>query len=172
MCRWYGSIASVELKSKREAAEMLGISTRGVERAVRRGQLGVRYQPGKHGKTAWFSAADLMRYQQAQQSRFAVGFTSGITKPPADSGLTIGTLMPMVDVEPWPEKKGREQRKEKRAVRIAEQLALSLNDAAELAGLPRSFIEQSVESGKLKAFKVGNVSYVKRSDLEAFIQSL
>lgn len=162
----------VELKSKREAAELLGVSTRGVERAVRRGQLAVRYQPGKHGRTAWFSAGDLKRYQQVQQSRFPVGFTSGITKPSAGSGPTIGTLVPMVDIEPWPEKKARDQQKEKRAVRIAEQLALSLNEAAELAGLPASFIEQSVQSGKLKAFKVGDVSYVKRSDLEAFIQSL
>lgn len=162
----------MDLKSKRDAAEMLGISTRGVERAVRRGQLAVRYQPGKHGRTAWFSAADLKRYQQVQQSRFPVGFTSGITKPPADPGITIGTVIPMVDVEPWPEKRSPGQQKEKRAVRIAEQLALSLNEAAELAGLPPSFIEQSVHSGKLKSFKVGDVSYVKRSDLEAFIQSL
>lgn len=162
----------MELKSKREAAEVLGISTRGVERAVRRGQLAVRYQPGKHGRTAWFSAADLTRYQQVQQSRFPVGFTAGVMKPPADSGPTIGTLIPMVDVEPWPEKKARDQQKEKRGVRIAEQLALSLNEAAELAGLPPRFIEQSVQSGKLKAFKVGDVSYVKRSDLEAFIQGL
>lgn len=150
---------------------MLGISTRGVERAVRRGHLAVRYQPGKHGRTAWFSAADLNRYQQVQQSRFPVGFTSGITKPPADPGLTIGTVIPTVDVEPWPEKRSREQQKEKR-VRVAEQLALSLNEAAELAGLPPNFIDQSVQSGKLKSFKVADVYYVKRSDLEAFIQSL
>lgn len=151
---------------------MLGISTRGVERAVRRGQLAVRYQPGKHGRTAWFSAADLKRYQQFQESRFPVGFSSGITKAQSDSAPTIGTVIPIVDVEPWPEKKSRDQQKDKRAVRIAEQLALSLNEAAELAGLLPSFIEQSVQSGKLKSFKVGDVCYVKRSDLEDFIQSL
>jgi hypothetical protein len=162
----------MELKSKRDAAEMLGISTRGVERAVRRGQLAVRYQPGKHGRTAWFSAADLRRYQQVQQSRFPVGFTSGITRPPSDSGPMIGTVIPVVDVEPWPERKSRDQQRDKRAVRIAEQLALSLSEAADVAGLPPIFIEQSVQSGKLKSFKVGDVSYVKRSDLEAFIQSL
>lgn len=79
----------------------------------------------------------------------------------------------MVDVEPWPEKEPKDDRKRlKAAVTIAEQLALTVNDAAQLAGLPRNFIEQSVDAGKLKAFKVGKVSYVKRSDLEAFIQSL
>jgi excisionase family DNA binding protein len=101
-----------------------------------------------------------------------VGFSSGITKPSAGSGPTIGTVVPMVDIEPWPEKKSRDQEKGKRAVSIAEQLALTLNEAAELAGLPPGFIEQSVQSGKLKAFKVGDISYVKRSELEAFIQSL
>lgn len=162
----------MELKSKREAAEILGVSTRGVERAVRRGQLAVQYQPGKHGRTAWFRATDLNRYRQVQQSRFNVGFSTGIAKSPNDSGLTIGPVMPMVDVEPWPEKRADHAPRAGRGVTIAEQLALSLSDAAQLAGLPRNFIEQSVETGKLKAFKVGNVSYVKRSDLEAFIQSL
>jgi excisionase family DNA binding protein len=78
----------------------------------------------------------------------------------------------MVDVEPWPEKKSDDQEKQNRRVSIAEQLALTLKEAAQLAGLPRTFIEQSVEAGKLKAFKIGNASYVKRSDLEAFIQGL
>lgn len=150
---------------------MLGISTRGIERAVRRGQLAVQYQPGRYGRTAWFNAADLRRYHQVQQTRFPVGFSSAIIKPPADAGLTIGTVMPMVDVEPWPEKKPGHPEKENK-VRIAEQLALTLNEAAQLAGLPRNFIEQSVEAGKLKAFKIGPASYIKRSDLEEFIQSL
>ena len=148
----------------------MGISTRGIERAVRRGQLAVQYQPGRYGRTAWFNAADLRRYRQVQQTRFPVGFTSASTKPPADVGLTIGTVMPMVDVEPWPEKKPGHP--ESKAVRIAEQLVLTLKEAAQLAGLPRSFIEQSVEAGKLKAFKIGTASYIKRSDLEMFIQSL
>jgi len=162
----------VELKSKREAAQMLGISTRGLERAVRRGDLAVQYQPSRRGRTAWFAAADLKRYRQLQQSRYSVGFTSAITRPPVDSGLTIGNVTPMVDVEPWPEKKNDDQEKQNHRVSIAEQLALTLKEAAQLAGLPRTFIEQSVEAGKLKAFKIGNATYVKRSDLEAFIQSL
>ena len=162
----------MQLKSKREAAEILGISTRGLERAVRRGQLDVRYQPGKHGRTAWFSTADLSRYQRLQQSRFPVGFTSDVPKAPGESGLTIGTVTPIVDVEPWPEKKPPSPQKQERSVTISEQLALTLADAAKLAGLPRSFIEQSVHEGRLKAFKIGTASYVKRSDLELFIQSL
>jgi excisionase family DNA binding protein len=162
----------MELKSKREAAQILGLSARGIERAVRRGQLAVQYQPSKHGKTAWFSTADLSHYQKVQHARFPVGFTSGVAKSPADSGLTIGTVMPIVDVEPWPDKKTGPPEKHERSVAISEQLALTLGDAAKLAGLPRSFIEESVQQGKLKAFKVGKASYVKRSDLEAFIQDL
>ncbi|HET9181990.1 MAG TPA: helix-turn-helix domain-containing protein [Candidatus Angelobacter sp.] len=162
----------MELKSKREAAEMLGLSTRGVERAVRRGHLAVQYQPGKHGRTAWFAATDLRHYRQIQQAKFSVGFTSGIPQAPGDPGLTIGNVTPMVDVKPWPEKKTAHPKKESKAVRIAEQLALTLKEAAQLAGLPRIFIDQSVEAGKLKAFKIGGSFYVKRSDLEAFIQSL
>jgi len=42
---------------------MLGVSTRGIERAVRRGQLTVQYRDSKHGKKAWFRPADLERYR-------------------------------------------------------------------------------------------------------------
>src|SRR5579859_1404700 len=67
----------MELKSKREAAELLGVSTRGIERAVRRGHLNVVYHDSKHGKKAWFSAAELERYRQQQQARGPVGFMTG-----------------------------------------------------------------------------------------------
>ena len=46
---------------------LLGVSTRGIERAVRRGHLNVVYHDSKHGKKAWFSPGDLERYRQQQQ---------------------------------------------------------------------------------------------------------
>src|SRR5215831_3905538 len=104
---WYCSF--MELKSKREAAEMLGVSTRGIERAVRRGHLAVQYHDSKHGKKAWFRPADLERYQRRQETRVArvpVGFTA-MAAPQLSTpipGPTIGAVIPVVDMDDWPRK--------------------------------------------------------------------
>ena len=157
----------MELKSKREAADILGISTRGVERAVRRGQLSVQYRESKHGKKAWFRRADLDRYKRYQQAREPLGFTSGIPGQPPAPGPHVGTLIPMVEIEPRHRKaRGRE------TVPIAERLALNVDEVVQLSGLPRNFIVQNMQGGKLHSIKIGRSQYVKRSDLDEFVRSL
>jgi excisionase family DNA binding protein len=159
----------MELKSKREAAELLGVSTRGVERAVRRGHLTVLYRDSKHGKKAWFSLQEIERYKQLQQARGPVGFTSGIPGQPPGTGPMVGTLIPMVEMEPR-RHKGRDLGAN--AVPIADRLTLSVDEAGHLSGLPRSFIINSIHTGKLKAIKIGRSYHVKRSDLDRFVQAL
>jgi excisionase family DNA binding protein len=156
----------MELKSKREAAEMLGVSTRGVERAVRRGQLNVVYHDSKHGKKAWFSPGDLERYRQHQQVRGSVGFMTG-----SGGGPTIGTLIPMVDMQPRPVGEPA-RRTMAKTVPIIDRLTLTLADAAQLSGLPRKFLAESIRSGALKSVKVGRITLIKRIDLNGFVQSL
>ena len=158
-------INNMELRSKREAAELLGISTRGVERAVRRGHLAVQYRDSKHGKKAWFRPIDLDRYKRQQQTREPLGFTSGIPGQPP--GPHVGTLIPMVEIEP----RHRRARAHE-SVAVADRLTLNLDEAAQLSGLPRSFIAQSICSGKLHSIKIGRRHYVKRSDLNRFVQNL
>jgi excisionase family DNA binding protein len=156
----------MELMSKREAAELLGVSTRGIERAVRRGQLNVVYHDSKHGKKAWFSAGDLERYRQQQQARSPMGFMTG-----SSGGPTIGTVIPMVDMQPRPAAEPP-RRTMAKTVPIVDRLTLTIAEAAQLSGLPRKFIADSVRSGTLKSVKVGRIAFVKRSDLNEFVQSL
>ncbi len=159
----------MELKSKREAAEILSLSTRGIERAVRRGQLTVLYRDSKHGKKAWFKPQELERYQQLQKAREPVGFTSGIPGQPPGTGPLVGTLIPMVEMEP---RRKPESKPGANAVPIADRLTLSVEDAAQLSGLPRSFIVKSIHNGKLKAIRIGRSYHVKRYDLDSFVQAL
>jgi excisionase family DNA binding protein len=156
----------MELKSKREAAELLGVSTRGVERAVRRGQLHVVYHDSKHGKKAWFSPSDLERYRQHQQDRGPVGFMTG-----SGGGPTIGTVIPMVDMHPRPPAE-QTRRTMAKTVPIVDRLALTLAEAAQLSGLPRKFLAESVRSAVLKSVKIGRIAFIKRSDLNEFVHSL
>jgi excisionase family DNA binding protein len=152
----------MELKSKREAAELLGLSTRGIERAVRRGHLAVLYKDSKHGKKAWFSPPELEQYKQLQMAREPVGFT-----PPGTP--MVGTLVPMVEIAPRREK-GRDAATN--PVPIADRLTLTVEEASQLSGLPQSFIVKSIHSQTLKAIRIGRSFHVKRSDLNQFVQEL
>jgi hypothetical protein len=156
----------VDLISKRQAAELLGVSTRGVERAVRRGQLNVIYRDSKHGKKAWFSPGDIERYRSHQEARSSpVGFfTSG-------SGPTIGTLIPAVNADPRPSPEAA-RRSPPKTVPLVDRLTLTLAEAAQLSGLPRKFLAGSMRSGALKSVKIGRIAFIKRSDLNDFVQNL
>ena len=167
----------MELKSKREAAEMLGVSTRGIERAVGRGQLTVQYRDSKHGKKAWFRPTELERYRRHQEARVPVGFTTAAVQqlPPLPSPgpgptPTIGAVVPVVDMEPWPTKDKRKS--SHNPVPIADRLTLRVNEAVQLSGLPHTYILENIRAGKLKAIRIGRAWYIKRSDLSEFVQSL
>lgn len=159
----------MELKSKREAAQMLGVSTRAIERAVRRGHLAVEYRDSKHGKKAWFRPTALNRYRQHQEARGAVGFTSGIPGHPPGTAPLVGTLIPMVEAGPQ-RHKGRDQ--ETNPVPVVDRLVLTVEDAVHLSGLPRTFLVENIHQGKLKAITIGRRHYVKRQDLNEFVQGL
>lgn len=161
-------ILRMEMKSKREAAQMLGVSTRAIERAVRRGQLTVEYRDSKHGRKAWFRPAALNRYREHQEARGTVGFTSGIPSHP-HGGPLVGTLIPMVEVGPQG-RKGQDQ--ETNPVPVADRLVLTVEDAVRLSGLPRRFIVENIKKGKLKSITIGKRHYVKRADLNEFVQGL
>jgi excisionase family DNA binding protein len=168
----------MELKSKREAAEMLRVSTRGVERAVRRGQLTVQYRDSKHGKKAWFRPVDLERYRMHQETRSPVGFTTpaGQQLPPPGPGPgpgpTIGAVIPVVDMETWPRKGKDKHKRADNPVPIADRLTLRLHEAVQLSGLPQTYILENIRSSKLKAIRIGRAWHIKRSDLIQFVQSL
>lgn len=155
----------MDLKSKREAAELLGVSTRGVERAVSRGQLRAVYHDSKHGRKAWFALTDLESYRLQQQARYAVGFLS------SGAGPTIGTVIPAVDMQPRPVIEPARRTREK-SVPIIDRLMLTMAEAAQLSGLPQKFLRHSVRSGALKSVKIGRIAFIKRNDLNEFVQGL
>lgn len=146
---------------------MLGLSTRGVERAVQRGHLTVMYRDSKHGKQAWFNAHELERLKEVQERGGSVGFTSGIPFHPPGPSPAVGTLVPMVDLEPR-----NKQKDQSPVVPIADRLVLSVDEAVQLAGLPRSFLLDNIRSGKLKSITIGRRHFIKRAKLNEFVDQL
>ena len=157
---------------------MLGVSTRGIERAVRRGQLTVQYRDSKHGKKAWFRPVDLERYRLHQEGRSPVGFATPAVQqlPPPGPGPgpspTIGAVIPVVDMETWPRKRKDKGKQVDNPVPIADRLTLRVNEAVQLSGLPHTYILENIRAGKLKAIRIGRAWHIKRSDLSDFVRSL
>ena len=56
-------------------------------------------------------------------------------------------------------------------VRPDEKLALRINDAVAISGLPRSTLYKLHADGKLRAVKVGGRRLILRADLEALLQA-
>ena len=80
----------------------------------------------------------------------------------------------MVDLADWP-RKSKDKDKPKQAdnpVPIADRLTLRLPEAVQLSGLPHTFLVESIHQGKLKAITIGRRHYVKRADLNEFVQAL
>jgi excisionase family DNA binding protein len=75
-------------------------------------------------------------------------------------------------MESWPRKEKDKRKDADNPVPIADRLTLRLHEAVQLSGLPNKYILENIRSGKLKAIRIGRVWHVKRSDLEAFVQSL
>jgi excisionase family DNA binding protein len=55
---------------------------------------------------------------------------------------------------------------------LGEKLTLSLDEAAELAGLSRGHLRAAVGDGSLQAKKIGRGWRVKRADLENYVEKL
>src|ERR1051326_1079121 len=140
----------MELMSKREAAELLGVSTRGVERAVRRGHLSVVYRQSKHGKKAWFSPAELDRYRQNQRERGPVGFLT----PPG--GPAVGTLIPAVDMQPRPAIEPARGNSAK-VVPIVDRLTLKLAEATQFSELPGKYLLLHLFPSRLSSVMTGSI---------------
>ena len=98
-----------------------------------------------------------------------MGFTPLTPKQVLPPNPTVGALVPMVEMEPWP-KKGKH--KLDNPVPIADRLTLRLNEAVQLSGLPHGYIVGNIRSGKLKGIRIGRAWHIKRSDLSDFVQSL
>lgn len=160
----------MELMSKRAAAEMLSLSTRGIERAVRRGHLAVEYRNSKHGRKAWFRPADLERYRLHQEMKGPVGFIPGVPPQQPPGAPTIGTLVPMVEIPRH--RKHPKNQPEGNPVPLQQRLTLTLQEASHLSGLPKNFLMTKVREGKLKTLAIGRSTFVKRAELEEFVRSL
>jgi excisionase family DNA binding protein len=145
--------------NKKETSELLGVSTRLVEKYASEGRLGeVTYVRGKTGKQADYNREAVEKLKQVLDSPD----TAIATKTP-DARFIVASLVEAMT-----------SREESRSasVRVSEKLLLAVNDCRLLTGLSEQSLREAIHAGKLKAKIIGRGYKIKRQDLDEFINEL
>jgi predicted transcriptional regulator len=145
--------------NKKETAEVLGISTRLVEKYASEGRLGdITYVRGKTGKIADYDRKAVEKLKQVLESPD----TAIATKTP-DARLIVASLVQAIT--------SREET-HTASVRVSEKLLLTVNDCRLLTGLSEQSLRDAIHDGKLKGKVIGRGYKVKKADLNLFIENL
>jgi excisionase family DNA binding protein len=145
--------------NKKETSELLGISTRLVEKYASEGRLGeVTYVRGKTGKQADYEREAVENLKQVLESPD----TAIATKTP-DLRLFVASL---VEAMASPEKV------RSASVRVSEKLLLTVSDCRLLTGLSEQSLREAIHDERLKAKIIGRGYKVKKADLDSFIENL
>jgi excisionase family DNA binding protein len=172
-------------KTKEEAAELLGVSVRTLQRIAQKKQYKPAYVRGKTGqKVATFDEAVLAEWKDDLENTeatitpapsYATGAVAPITPDNATPGQTAlvlgraGNSAALVELVTAIE---HARRSAKPVVAVEAKLTLSLMEAAQLAGLSRNHLRVAITEGKLKARIIGRGFRVKRADLDAYVRKL
>ena len=177
------------IMNKQEAANYLGISTRGIERYTQKGKLTVKYEGGKTRPIAVYDEQELAKLKEElntvsykpavvdsdlESSALEASSTSqiGLNTDNASYGLSelINQLEKLTKtIESF---KAIEGNRGVPSVPISEKLVLSLKEAQALTGFSRERLREAIKDGSLKAQKIGNGWKVKRRDLDFYVESL
>jgi excisionase family DNA binding protein len=161
--------------NKKEAAEILGVTTRQVETYASKGRLGeVNYIRGRTGKQADYDAEAVERLrmeltepdQHITALQAANSQTSGLSVL-ANTERLIATLEALGFT-----RANNHARSSPSIADIAAKPLLTLAEAQTLTGLARGVLREAIGQGKLKAKIIGRAWRVKRTDLDAYVKKL
>ncbi len=145
--------------NKKDTSELLGVSTRLVEKYASEGRLGeVTYVRGKTGKQADYDREAVEKLKQVLESPD----TAIATKTP-DARLIVASLV-----------EAMVSREESRSasIRVSEKLLLTVSDCRLLTGLSEQSLREAIHDERLKAKIIGRGYKVKKADLDSFIENL
>lgn len=161
--------------TKQEAASFLGVSTRAIERYVKRGLLNIKYVPMERGhQKADFDKGELEKLKEklTEQATTENKLTRIEPRQPKESTALMprsmtafaGILRELlernkIDAADNP-------------LQLSAKLTLSKSEAATLSGLSKNQITQAIKTGKLKAKIIGKGYRIKRAALDDYIRKL
>jgi len=153
--------------NKDEAAKLLGISVRSLQRIVQSEKISVTYKRGDSGKQeAIFNAEEIERFKEQRD-------VETVKKADAPTGVTaLARSDAMQFIEVLRSAITPEQKPLSASVSIADKPLLKLDEAAALTGLSRDTLRKAIEAGELRGKIIGRAYRIKRADLDAFIENL
>ncbi len=161
--------------NKKEAAEILGVTTRQVETYASKGRLGeVNYIRGRTGKQADYDAeaVERLRMELAEPDQHITALQATNSQT---SGLSLlaNTERLIFTLEALGFKRARDPAHSSPSIAdLAAKPLLTLAEAQTLTGLARGVLREAIDRGKLKAKIIGRAWRIKRDDLNAFIKKL
>ncbi len=165
--------------SKQEAAEFLEVAPKTLERAVKSGQLAATYVKTKHGQTPIFEQTELERFQAARNAPVYSPVTTPSalekTVPPSVRGIyrQLANKPTYADEPTFADQLAEVFRQGKQTIGLTDKLTISLNDAASLSGLSKTFLKKAISNKTLKTFPgQRGAKHIRRSDLDKFIENL
>ncbi len=163
------------MKTKKEAADYLGISTRQLENYAKQGKLSVQYQRGRTGDVATFDDAELRKLKAEIDSRH-MPRPSVVTDAPESHAMVRDLASDASRLPALQNLLGALLSSKATPVPSISDLAakplLTIAEAQRLAGLSRQTLLEAHHAGNLKLITIGRGYRVKRNDLDQFIKKL
>jgi len=167
--------------NKQEAADLLGVSTRAIERYTAKGKLTPTYPRGKTGHIADYDKAELESLKKEMEAPRTSTSTSAVTtttKTDKAKALTLSGPAGLTEIldHMIAALKGKATAQDDTApvstLSVADKLTLSISEASHLSGLSRNHLTQAIHAKKLKAKIIGRGWRIKRVDLDAYVKKL
>jgi excisionase family DNA binding protein len=186
VCHSFKMSADLITMTKKEAAELLGVTERTLERYTSQNRIGVRYEKGKTSDVAAYDRGELERFKaelERPTHRPAIQrMSSGNEIPTNIVNHDSTALSPLASFDVIERiitatasatvQAIDTTRDERPAVEIADKVLLTLLEAQALCGLSRAVLKTAIDAGELKAQTIGRAWRVKRSDLDKWIEGL
>lgn len=150
--------------TRQEAADYLGVSTKTISKYVKQGKLSARYEKGPTGEALFLERGEVEALKEAQaQVAYKPATQLPAVTTPAPLPVEIGTSERILEAlakaltqsAPSPSK-----------------LLLTIDEAAQVSGLPRSNLRVAIVEQRLPAVNVSRRWLVKREALEEYVRAL
>lgn len=150
--------------TKQQAADAIGVSTKLVEQLATEGKLQTaKYRRPEGGpRLSVYHPADVERLR-LERNPDAPPF---VLPPEPDAPQAIARAQPQDLLQMLAAAITSQKSEKPPAVRIAERLFLSIQEASDYSGLPQSHIRRLMKAGTLPALRTGGGWRIKRADLE------
>lgn len=155
--------------TKPQAAEAIGCSTKTVEQLAKEGRIERAYykRPETGATISVYHPKEVARIRKERNPDAAAFVLPEVSENSESAAVAIRQAVRTDDFLQAIAAIAAGSQNSQNTVRIAEKLYLTLDQAAQLSGLPRSYIRAQMSAGALAAIKTGAGWRIKRADLAA-----